>query len=228
MGFPVESNDEKMVDEVKLLGTTVSPYVWRVKIALHIKGIKYQILEEDLHNKSSQLVNYNPLYKKVPVLVHNGNPVSESLVIVEYIDNVWKQVPLLPQDPYQQAVARLWTKFIDEKCVPVLHKVFGKHGGEQVVAKACKNLQMLENELGARGNKFFGGDNMNMIDIFVGFIAYWLPLLEEATEMKIFTEDKFPNIMKWVHEFVNFEVVKEILPPREAVLAYYNKWFRKG
>ena len=117
MGFPVESDDEKMADEVKLFAIALSPFVCRVKIALNIKGIQYQNFEEDLTNKSSQLLNYNPLHEKVPVLVHNGNPISESLVIVEYIDDVWKQVPLLPQDPYQKAVARLWTKFIDEKVI---------------------------------------------------------------------------------------------------------------
>ena len=69
---------------------------------------------------------------------------------------------------------------------------------------------------------------MNMVDIVAGFVAYWLGLMEEATGIKIFTEDKFPNIMKWAHEFVNCQVVKEILPPREIILAYYKKRFCKG
>ncbi|KVG11053.1 Glutathione S-transferase/chloride channel, C-terminal [Cynara cardunculus var. scolymus] len=242
-----QSVDWIMADEVKLFAIAISPFVCRVKLALNMKGIKYQNLEEDFPNRSTQLLRYNPLHKKVPVLVHNGNPISESLVIVEYIDDVWKQVPIFPQDPYQKAVARFWVKFIDEKvvvllivffnkyvcmyrcdqsyCIPALHNVFGNNGGEQVVAEACENLQVLENEVGVKGKRFFGGDNMDIVDIVAGFIAYWLGLMEEATQIKIFTEDKFPKLTKWSDEFVNCQVVKEILPPRSLVLAYYKKRF---
>jgi glutathione S-transferase len=51
----------------------------------------------------------------VPVFVHNGKPISESRVILEYIDDTWKQNPILPNDPYQRALSRFWSKFIDDK-----------------------------------------------------------------------------------------------------------------
>ena len=106
-----------MANEVKLYAVAGSPYVCRVKIALSMQGIKYENIEEQLGNISADVIKYNPVHKKVPVLVHNGNAISESLVIVEYIDDVWKGVPLLPQDPYDKAVARFWAKFIDDKVI---------------------------------------------------------------------------------------------------------------
>lgn len=104
-----------MVEEVKLLGMWASPYTRRIELALKQKGIEYEYMEQDVKNKSPLLLYYNPVHKKVPVLVHNGKPVAESLIILEYIDETWKDNPLLPQDPTDRALARFWARFIDEK-----------------------------------------------------------------------------------------------------------------
>ena len=101
--------------EVKLIATPQSFPCARIEWALKIKGVKYEYIQENLMNKSSLLLQSNPVHKKVPVLLHNGKPLAESLVILEYIDQTWKHNPLLPQHPYEKALAHFWAKFIDEK-----------------------------------------------------------------------------------------------------------------
>lgn len=98
-------------------------YVWesfytqRVIWALKIKGIEYDRVDESYLPPGESYLTYlyNPAHKRTPMLVHNGKPLTGSLVIIEYIDETWKHEPLLPSDPYERAKARFWAKFSDDK-----------------------------------------------------------------------------------------------------------------
>jgi glutathione S-transferase len=102
---------------LKLLGLTVSPFVLRVRMALQLKGLGYEYIEQDLFTKGELLLMSNPVHKKVPVLIHDGKPVCESLAIVHYVDEVWAATgpSILPADPYERADARFWAAYADSK-----------------------------------------------------------------------------------------------------------------
>eukprot|EP00262_Sarcandra_glabra_P006321 TRINITY_DN184_c0_g1_i2.p1 TRINITY_DN184_c0_g1~~TRINITY_DN184_c0_g1_i2.p1 ORF type:complete len:154 (+),score=17.95 TRINITY_DN184_c0_g1_i2:66-464(+) len=105
-----------MADEVILLDLWASPFGMRVRIALEEKGVKYEYKEENVFEKGPLLLKMNPIHKKIPVLVHNGKPICESLIIVQYINEHWKdKSPLIPEDPYQRANARFWADFVNKK-----------------------------------------------------------------------------------------------------------------
>ncbi|XP_057982044.1 glutathione S-transferase U8-like [Malania oleifera] len=208
-------------EEVKVLGVWGSPFSKRVEIALKLKGIPYDYTEEeDLHgHKSVLLLKSNPVHKKIPVFFHAGKPIAESLVIVEYIDETWKANPILPHDPYQRALARFWAKFIDEKCMSALWKVY--QGDDKAVKEAHDCLEILENEL--EGKKLFGGETIGLADIAADFIGYWMELVQEAGALKLLTNEKYPKLCKWSEEFVS--IVKEYLPHRDKLLAYLKARF---
>ncbi|KAJ0639553.1 putative glutathione transferase [Helianthus annuus] len=76
--------------EVILLDFWPSMFGMRVRIALAEKGIEYDYKEQDLPDKSTLLLEMNPVHKKIPVLIHKGKPINESCIIVQYIDETWK------------------------------------------------------------------------------------------------------------------------------------------
>ncbi|KAJ9680243.1 hypothetical protein PVL29_019528 [Vitis rotundifolia] len=161
-----------MAEELKLFRTWSSLFALRIVWALKIKGVEYETIFEDLSNKSPSLLQYNPVHKKVPVLVHNGKPIAESFVILEYIDETWKETPLLPEDPYERAMARFWAKFGDDKVLTsIVWGVFLKEGKEQeeAMVEAMEHLQFLEDEL--KGKRFFGGERIGFVDLALGWLA---------------------------------------------------------
>ena len=58
------------------------------------------------------------------MLIHFGKPIAETSVILEYIKEVWPQNPLLPNDPFEKALAWFWTKFEKDK---VMHFFFPRN-----------------------------------------------------------------------------------------------------
>ncbi|KAH7863744.1 hypothetical protein Vadar_021441 [Vaccinium darrowii] len=207
-----------MADDLKVFRTWSSPFALRIIWALQLKGLEYETIFEDLSQKSPLLLQYNPTYKKVPVLVHNGKPISESLVILEYIEETWNQNPLLPEDPYERAKARFWAKFVDEKLLQSVIDVLVTEGNkqEEAVPRAKENLKYIEEEL--KGNKFFGGATIGFTDIALGWTARWLPIIEEVTGIKLIEADTFPRISEWMQNFCDVPVIKANWPPYDKMV----------
>ncbi|XP_010923032.1 probable glutathione S-transferase [Elaeis guineensis] len=214
--------------EVKLFGAWSSPFVRRVEWALKIKGIKYEYIEEDLYNKSPSLLTYSPINKQVPVLLHDGKPIIESMVIIEYIDDTWKQKPLLPIDPYQRSMARFWSQYVEDKFYESVKRAFFTEGEEQkaAVESAVEALKPLEQEL--KGKKFFCGEEIGFVDLVAGWIAHWLEVVEEVLCIKVVDPENFPSLCAWMKNFVEVPVIKENLPARDQMPGFYRMLRQSG
>lgn len=103
--------------DVKLIGSWASVFVMRARIALNLKSISYEFLQETYGTKSELLLKSNPVHKKMPVLIHADKPVCESNIIVQYIDEAWSSYgpSILPSHPYDRAIARFWAAYVDDK-----------------------------------------------------------------------------------------------------------------
>jgi glutathione S-transferase len=84
---------------------------------------------------------------QVPTLVHDGEVITESTVINEYLDQVFPEIPLRPENAVEQAHMRQFTKYVDEYFRPalsnrawqqVIHNITDKLSPEELAAKMAR------------------------------------------------------------------------------------------
>ncbi len=87
-----------------------SSAAYRVRIALNLKGLAYEpayvhLTRNGGAQKTSAYRALNP-QALVPTLEHQGQTLTQSLAIIEYLDEVYPQVPLLPKTALARAEVR--------------------------------------------------------------------------------------------------------------------------
>jgi glutathione S-transferase len=83
------------------------PYCARARIALAEKGLEHEVIEVDLEQRPAWLYEKNPT-GRVPVIEEDAWLLPESSVILEYLEERYPEPPLLPPDPADRALARVW------------------------------------------------------------------------------------------------------------------------
>ena len=102
---------------MKLYSYFRSSAAYRVRIALNLKGIAYDMTA--IHLQKEGGINRKPEYRainphmRVPALMlDSGDVLIQSLAIIEYIDETYPQPPLLPRDPIARAKVRAFAQVI--------------------------------------------------------------------------------------------------------------------
>ncbi|XP_056172775.1 probable glutathione S-transferase [Syzygium oleosum] len=213
-----------MAEEVILLDFWSSLFGIRARIALREKGVDFDMREEDLlSNKSPLLLETNPVHKKIPVLIHNGKSVCESLVIVQYINETWgRESPLLPSDPYQRARARarFWADYVDKIFPAGKTAMFSTGEAQKVVKKEyIEGLKVLEGELGDKA--YFGGERFGYVDVSLILFYSWLYAVETLANCSI--GDECPELVGWAKWCMQRKSVAKSLPDQHKVYDFMLK-----
>ena len=149
---------------MKLYGYFRSSCTYRLKIALNFKGIKFDYVPINLlkgEQKSKKYLGVNP-QGLVPLLEHNGNLLSQSLAIIEYLEELFPSPSLLPSDPVNRVKVRAMSQIIACDTQPVQN---------------LKVLKYLDSEISIGGSRKQSWGNHFITE---GFNALELKLLETA------------------------------------------------
>ena len=93
---------------MKLHGYFRSSASWRVRIALNLKGLGAEHLPHHLRKGEQRDPAYLAINPQglVPTLQEGGAVITQSLAIIEWLDELHPEPPLLPKDPLRRAHVR--------------------------------------------------------------------------------------------------------------------------
>lgn len=98
----------------RLYHVPLSPFCRKVRLVLAEKKIEVDLVEEKYWEPSADFLRRNPA-GKVPVLKMGGTYLTESHAIVEYLDELHPNPPLLPGTPQDRFEARRLSMWFDDK-----------------------------------------------------------------------------------------------------------------
>lgn len=198
-----------------LLSSSMSPFGQRCSIALAEKGLPHEYVEEDLAAKSDLLLRSNPIYKQIPVLLHDGRTVIESLIILQYLDEAFPSTrPLLPGDPYERARARFWADYVDKKLYGCASRLC------MVKEEPQRILKTLEGELG--GKEFFGGEQgFGFVDVALMPFATWFESLDRYWGVGV--AEVAPMLAAWAARCMERESVSKSVCSPEVVYDFIGE-----
>ena len=171
---------------IKVCGFRISNYHNKVLIALLEKGVPF---EEDCNVRPTQNPEYLALSPmgKVPYAEINGARLSESEVILEYLEDAYPQKPLLPKDPLARAKARELVTVLELHLELVARRLYPSaffggtisDGAKQAVDKdLVKGIRALKAL--AKFDPFIAGKELTLADCAA---AVHLPVLSIATKI---------------------------------------------
>lgn len=196
--------------EVKLYGFWASSDCAIVRHALALKGVAFEYVEledPDINRKND--------CKKAPVLVVDGESVVEPLVILEFIDKLWKDPPLLPEEPHLRARVRFWAEFFYQKLVPTSFAIIQSEGEalQRANNKFIAHMTTLEDGIARdvpdRG-AFINGDRPGIIDLIMGSCSNGMRTLEEVAGVELLQKDRMPILSSSMANFGELEIATAI------------------
>jgi glutathione S-transferase len=166
-----------------LCGFAASNYYNKVKLALLEKGVAF---EEELAWVGETDRNASPL-GKVPYLMTEQGAISESTVLLEYIEDQFPAQPLMPADAFQKAKVRELLRYIELHLELVARNLYPEafFGGKVSDSAKEKTGQQLEKNVAAfaqlvKFSPFIAGDQFTLADCAA---AVHLPLVSSASKI---------------------------------------------
>jgi glutathione S-transferase len=187
---------------MKLIGSTTSPYVRKVRVVMAEKKLEFNLVTEDVWAQDTTISGSNPL-GKVPCLIMEGaEALFDSRVIVEYLDTLSPVGKLIPAVGRERAEIKTWEALadgvMDAAILARLEATWtGRSQEQRSQAWIDRQLRKVNDALKAMslglGDKpFCAGIHLSLADIAVGCALGYL----DFRFPELAWRGEYPNLVK--------------------------------
>ncbi len=201
---------------MKLLYSKTSPYARKVRIVAAEKHILLELQEVVLADPDNPVADFNPL-GKIPVLImDDGEPLYDSSVIVDYLEQRTPVAHLLPDDSRMRFQVKRWEALADGVCDAAVAVMLERRRAENLQDPSWIARQMSKVERGLRrmeydlaGHDFCVGDSMTAADIALGCVMAYLNLGYPELDF----DHQYPKLAKHNARMMQRPSFQETAPP---------------
>lgn len=196
---------------MRLYSGTTCPYSHRCRIVLYEKGMDFEVIDVDLHNKPEDLAVINP-YNKVPVLADRELVLYEANIINEYIDERFPHPQLMPPDPVMRARARLVLHNFEFDLFAQVNIL--EHGAQKAAEAARAAIRDSLTQLTPilERQKFLMNDEFSMLDVSIA------PLLWRLEHYDIQLPKQAAAVLKYRERLFSRPAFYDALTPTEKAM----------
>jgi glutathione S-transferase len=197
---------------MKLIGSTSSPYVRKVRIVMAEKKLDYEFVLEDVWAADSTINQSNPLGKVPCLVMEGGEALFDSRVIVEYLDTLSPVGKLIPAVGRERAEVKTWEALADGVLdASILARLEANWPGRQQVERsqawidrqlAKVNASVKAMSQGLADKPYCAGIYLSLADIAVGCALGYLDF-------------RFPDI-DWRGSYPNLAKLQDKLMQRQS------------
>ncbi|MES2980652.1 MAG: glutathione S-transferase N-terminal domain-containing protein [Pseudomonadota bacterium] len=203
---------------MKLIGSTTSPYVRKVRVVMAEKKLDYDFVLEDVWAASTTMSDSNPLGKVPCLVMEGGEAVFDSRVIVEYLDTLSPVGKLIPVQGRERAEIKTWEALADGLVdAAILARLEATWSGrteqqrsqgwiDRQMGKIRTALKAMSTGLGEKA--FCSGIHFSLSDVAVGCALGYLDLRFKEVEWR----DSYPNLAKLQEKLMQRQSFVDTLP----------------
>jgi glutathione S-transferase len=203
---------------MKLIGTTSSPYVRKVRVVMTEKKLDYTFVTEDVWAADTTISHSNPLGKVPCLIMEGGEALFDSRVIVEYLDTLSPVGKLIPAVGRERAEIKTWEALADGVLdASILARLEATWGGRSAAQRSQawidRQMRKVSDALKAMGHglgdkPFCAGIHFSLADVSVGcalaYLDFRFPQLDWRSD--------HPNLQKLHEKLIQRPSFAETLP----------------
>jgi len=217
------------MDTIKIYSSARCPYAQRTRMLMIEKELPFELIEVDLRNKPDWFLSISP-YGKVPVVVDDGETIYESAIINEYLDEKYKDIPLMPKEPFERAEARIWMDYCTNKYLVLSRKLLTDNGNDELQSQNKEKLKQamiyIEKECFEKNTSgaFWLGEKISLVDL------HYAPFFERFSAFKELFGVEWPEeclkIKGWWKEIQERDSYKMTVLPTDQHIDLYQSIMR--